>query len=841
MKKRIWIIALAALTALAVLLPGASGEATRGNFGEFTGNETVNAELRGDSRTPWLFDCQIYYASSTLPKILRMENAYGRMRLFQPGDRNEGTIPDACSLEFISGDEKLREAIYIEHYVSSDSDYRQVALVTDSSRMTEPGEAVFRFRAKAGGLYYEKEFTFRVLSWKEEPLFDLKNGDATCFAQKGEGQPAADSFGHVSENQKDRRDNTNLYTANQLVSMLLTDHSRELAEKYLDEEQRGRIAEYLQDRDSTRYELYPVQLTDDDTYPQENLWQGWIFMTYDQAFQFMAFGDYPFGFHSELTNVSAEVTVHVLPYRITGPTSLMPGETGRFTVTDEDEPAGRSFTLNCEGNGMHFDADTGSLTVPEDSPEGTMYTVTAVPSDGGYSLKLTGKVTKGLITGETFEPFTMTEGFTVPVVSDEQVFGKTIMDERNLSFQTLDSSAPSSIFIDYKIYAPLDEFAEDAETADRMYDYGNVTSGVEDLETESIQLGEHHARAQLMKVPNPSGDYSLGMLYYVRNNRIIRVRIFSEPQNGTAWEDLPKVTMGDLRKIAEQIVYDPSQASITVADGGISLSTKDGANVVSAGKKLTVNAAFASPEKVNKKAKNDGITWSVTEAETGNAPEGITVDKKGVLTAGKQTDRVTKVEVKAESPVFHTSATYSVTVIPAMKKLAVEPAEVFFYTGTDSQVTARAVPDPETVPATGITWTPAKQGIVEIVPDEENGSAVIRPVGAGKTTIAVREPGGKNAKLAVSVVAPAEELELTVSGKTSPGSTVTVKETVLPKQAGNKAVEWSLDVEEDIATISKGKVKITKTAPEGAVITVTCTATGAPEPIVRTVQITVGK
>ena len=66
-----------------------------------------------------------------------------------------------------------------------------------------------------------------------------------------------------------------------------------------------------------------------------------------------------------------------------------------------------------------------------------------------------------------------------------------------------------------------------------------------------------------------------------------------------------------------------------------------------------------------------------------------------------------------------------------------------------------------------------------------------------------------------------------------------MKETIVPKQAGNKNVEWSLDVGEDIATVSKGKVKIAKDAPVGTVITVTCTALGAPEPVVRTVQIEV--
>ena len=86
-----------------------------------------------------------------------------------------------------------------------------------------------------------------------------------------------------------------------------------------------------------------------------------------------------------------------------------------------------------------------------------------------------------------------------------------------------------------------------------------------------------------------------------------------------------------------------------------------------------------------------------------------------------------------------------------------------------------------------------------------------------------------------------EDMTLEAKGKPVPGGTVTVKETLVPKQAGNKNVEWTLDVGEDIATVAKGKVKIAKTAPAGTVITVTCTALGAPEPVVRTVQIEVAE
>ena len=88
------------------------------------------------------------------------------------------------------------------------------------------------------------------------------------------------------------------------------------------------------------------------------------------------------------------------------------------------------------------------------------------------------------------------------------------------------------------------------------------------------------------------------------------------------------------------------------------------------------------------------------------------------------------------------------------------------------------------------------------------------------------------------MVDPVQSLELTVKGAGKAGGTVPVNATIWPNGAGNKALEWSLDVGEDVATVNnKGQVKIAKTAPAGTKITVTCRALGAPEPIVATAVI----
>ena len=407
-------------------------------------------------------------------------------------------------------------------------------------------------------------------------------------------------------------------------------------------------------------------------------------------------------------------------------------------------------------------------------------------------------------------------------------------------WESADTAAPNMITLDYVVYQELGEFCEDPEVARTYYpDEEQVArAGMTVLASGELMSEDGHpAHIHIFETENEDGEpYTVGFLYYARNNRILRARLFSEPRNGASGQDLPQVTREDMIRVFGGIGYDPAGAPITVADAAITLATKEGADTVTAGKKLTFTAAFANPEKVNKQNRNNAIEWSVSDVSGEALPAGVTINKTGVLSTGR-TDEVLHLEVTASSPVFHVSATFPVTVIPVVKKVSVEPAELNFYAGTDTQQEVKAVLSPDTVPPQGITWKPSKKDIVEIVPDDENGTAVFRPLAAGKISVAVREPGGKNARLTVNVMEPVQGVELAVKGRPKPGSTVTVTYTITPKKAGNKNVEWSLDVGEDIATISKGRLKISKEAPVGTVITVTCTALGAPEPVVSGIQV----
>ena len=238
----------------------------------------------------------------------------------------------------------------------------------------------------------------------------------------------------------------------------------------------------------------------------------------------------------------------------------------------------------------------------------------------------------------------------------------------------------------------------------------------------------------------------------------------------------------------------------------------------------------------SKKNKNDAVTWMVVGAENGAEVPGVTISDKGQLKVDKALGAPVNLIVKATSPIFKTETEYRLSAIPIITNILLDPAEVFFYTGTEAEQTVKATLEPDTVPATGITWKAQKDGIVEIKANDD-GTAMIKPVAAGKTTITVAEPSGKKVRMNASVVAPVEQVELKISGKQIPGGKVNVKETLIPKNVGNKKVEWSLNVGENVATINeKGQITISKEATPGTKIIITCKAVGAPEPVVATAE-----
>ena len=396
--------------------------------------------------------------------------------------------------------------------------------------------------------------------------------------------------------------------------------------------------------------------------------------------------------------------------------------------------------------------------------------------------------------------------------------GPTSKDEVEMYVYIYDSESPF-------------QYAEDPATAEAEIrdDFAKVSKTVWWPNDEFIDLDGHPAGLLTYVL---EGVYSCGRIAYARNTRYLMIVCYNEKATADGC-----LSLEDMKGLARRIGYDETQAPFTAAKATFSVSGKGGAESAVAGKPLQMEAVFDDQEAVSRKKKNDTVNWTVVNAATGAEDPAATITAQGQLKVDRNLEAPLELEVRGTSAVYGTEASCRISATPVIKGVTVEPAELFFYVGTDEPQTVKAALVPDTVPPAGVTWTPAKEGTIEITPVAD-GEVSIRPLAAGKAVVTVKEPSGRSAKLNVSVVPPVETVELAVKGNARAGGTVVVSAALAPKDAGNKAVEWSLDVGEDIATITdRGQVKISKEAPSGTKITVTCRALGAPEPVTATVEI----
>lgn len=424
-------------------------------------------------------------------------------------------------------------------------------------------------------------------------------------------------------------------------------------------------------------------------------------------------------------------------------------------------------------------------------------------------------------------PYPDESGFNTEFYSYGYIFGSTF---RGLNGQALVMTA--------KVYTMgtsfYDAMYEDPQKAKDFYkealwiDEGGTYGGgglISNVHDDIIEIEGHPAYITRFETETKGW---IGRIYYIRNSAVVEVSLQSLEE---------EITDDDMLHIASLMSYEEEMAPFIAADTLLSVSSKGDPVTVTAGKNLAFTAVFANSGRVNKKNKNDAVVWSVGKSDTGEAVEGVTIDAKGQLKVDKSLAAPVDLQVKVASELFGTSATYNISAMPVVSKVNLDPAELFFYVGTEDPQTVKASLEPATVPPIGLTWTPAKKDIVEITPVED-GTVSIKPLKAGKTDIAVKEPGGKNAKLTVNVVAPVESVELKANGAAKAGGKVKIAATLAPKNVGNKTVQWSVDVGEDIAKIDdKGQLTISKEAPSGTKIIVTCTAVGAPSPVVSTIVV----
>ena len=748
------------------------------------------------------------YATDTIPEGVEVVEASERVHMYQSSYVDESKKkPDEyvfdVTVTFVSGDERLKDAI---QFRKSD-DGENMYVYIDNSVITQPGEAVFHFVCEGENLRSEFDRTLRVLDYSENVPFAAKQEKAEFTFYPGDKlEPQKIAAAAVSDNVMsiaagitDRKDYD--YSP---FSMLSYRHSSPGFST--GNEAFSSCFEYKDEQSDYNYKYW-----------------------YEAVNPGTCTGEVSGTFNN--VRLTVPVTLNVLGYALNGPDLVKPGETAEYTLVQKDNKD-RSFVYTLEGEGATF--EDGKLTA---GSEGGTVTLIATPDTGEPAAKKQITISDGVL-GVYQTTETTFYGFIFNRITDDSAGFEYGSVRGGYGAQLTDPETGAvCLYVNYVVYQSS-SFLENPEDAVAFYD-GELESEFATthvLEKGNLDYDGHPVRYYLTDVQMDDGTTAnVGYLFYARQNLhlMISVRTYvSDPSQTPA-----PVTLSDLQIAARGLSFDESGLDVVQSDGVITVTCKEDTHTVTAGKKLNFYSNFPRPE-ITYNADLNPITWSVVDAETGEASADVTITDKGVLTAGKNISSILNVKVIASSAVFHTQSEYEVTVMPVIKKVTLEPAEIFLYEGSDAEVTVTAKLDPDITPI-GLTWTTKKEGVAEAKVNDD-GTAVFKAVAAGKIQYTVKEPGGKTATLKVNVVAPVTGLTLSFKGKASPGKTVTITPAFEPKKPGNSSVEWSVNVGEDVATINnKGALKIAKDAAPGTVITVTCTALGAPEPVVATIEVTV--
>lgn len=819
--KKSWIRSLLIVVCMALMI-GYAGTATAGKKER---GWLYFDTLGGFYQSEW------FYVKDTVPKNLLIQ-CEGKTTLFN-WDRGCEDCEKA-NVKFVSGSEHLKEAVKIR----SAEDGNKFFYV-DNDVLTEPGEAVFRLSAESKHFQWSDDYYLKVIDYNEYPLLDVKTKEPVL---------------EVSVR--------NCFERKDVLAEIADVHLCEIHEKLKDQIPIDRFS-FMENADPFHFSIpyYILFISKHDGYWDEIDWD----LYHPEYYEVEDYGacrvedaSYKWG------NVELKVPYLYIQTEtgIAGKGKVRPGEIAIYYLDKAESKV--SWTM--EGEHAQFEPYVNNLVYwfrkPKDNEKGYMIEF-RVNADRTYSCVNNSRIQSEL---EYCNKKLNKNGFgmTVLTIDEDAEYGSEIIlsatDEQGNQFSKIVTvgsmfDEKDLVRVDapeknngYSFSYPRKGFYNDGSNENCGWDvkiygasksiYGALYEDPDRARTYLQEIFENYEKGDNFKhkwiaIENHPAyiglfskeDSTWGYLQYVRNSSVFVLFLSSNDSDNP-------VGFYDFETLAKHISYDETAAPFTVADAKLSITAKGDPKTVTAGRNLTFNYTFANPEKVSKKNKNDTVVWSVGNADTGESVEGVSIDARGQLKVDKRLAAPVDLQVKAASELFGTSTTYNITAMPAVSKITLDPAEVFFYNGMEDIQTVKASLEPATVPPVGLTWTAVKNGIVEITPVED-GMVSIKPLAAGKTDIAVKEPGGKNARLTVNVVAPVESVELKANGAATAGGKVKIAATLAPKNVGNKAVQWSVDVGEDIATINeKGQLTISKTAPSGTKITVTCTALGAPSPVV---------
>ena len=238
---------------------------------------------------------------------------------------------------------------------------------------------------------------------------------------------------------------------------------------------------------------------------------------------------------------------------------------------------------------------------------------------------------------------------------------------------------------------------------------------------------------------------------------------------------------------------------------GVTGLTIEGAGSVAAGKSITLKAVMMPADATEK-----GVVWSV-DCDKSIA----SISQSGKLTT-KKVSGITTITVTAVSKQNSAiRATHTVTIRPVTTGLAISaPRLTIDLASPTLQLTAKCIPEDA---SQQVAWSTSNKRIATV---DANGVVTALKAGTVTITATATDGTGVRAKFTVKVQKTVKSLTISGAAKLGGGQSTTIKATILPKDAANQKVIYSLNCPASVATISTSGVLTTKNVTEITTVTV---------------------
>ncbi len=767
-----------------------------------------------------------YIACDTIPEGESLEYGYptsysGSLIAEYEGNYYQTNSLDTVEITLLNGDESMKDAVVLESPNPNNPAMNFITIRPEMIR--KPGDTDYRIRitGKDMGdptklLVYEEVYTLHAIAY-EGPVLSFPS------------DPVELSLPH------------RYITEQELIGQTA------VIAPYASGISVGQIT-FTMDRDGKSERLYSYQFTD------------------------LADGDYSgvLTYWVGMLQYQVNANIHITSLQIFGSATLCAGQKTPYFVYDYSRPDEARYSQATREDGWVFRVEEGPavmqeyqvLAVNENAKAGETILLTAESPDGGMKLSKTIRVTEGGLSSFSFHTETLNE-FELPVPDGFHVYRS-----ENLLSASSEYDSDYSFSVVYRVLLPGKDYnpsknldrdnildALDRQ-ADNLSESNGMTSTLVELNDlpallsvdqgglfeRRLQNGGVEEDQPTFAYVNLTGEYpSYGaQLYYLTPDYRLTAEIELNINSNTGTLP-PTVSLEEYYDLFRKIRINGETVSLKEADPAPEFRPETDVTELMAGESLPF---VLSDETIRTGEEWGGIVWSVESY--GKKDKHASVSNN-TLNVAKGLDSGRKVTVRASYRGALNRSKFTIYIYPIQKKIGIskhgDRADNYLYLDANEPMELHVYGSPSGAKYGKITWSTKGNDLIELTEGENNGTVFVKALKLGKTTVTAKdEDSGKTAEYKLGIVQePVKAGKITgMKGSPKPGKTVTLTTEFTPEKPCNKNLRWTaIDENGEHIFLSKGKLKINKTAKPGDTITVTCTSSYNSEPVSDTYTVIV--